>query len=71
MALPSGISNEFDWIHSVFSKLMLISGDLNAFQKYWANLTLQQKTQIKDLVVTEIDTAISDLSDIKTHISSL
>ena len=43
---------------------------LSTFLEFWGNLTAGQKTAIKNLAVTSLDTAITELTAIKTHITN-
>lgn len=71
MAIPSGYDSLYGWYNQTVSDMSANNLDIFVLQKFWGQLTQQQKDALKTSFQNKIDASISELQDIKTHISGL
>lgn len=59
------------WINGSVGELVDANNDLMVLLKYWSNLTAQQKTGLKNLLINRITGTIAELELIKSEIQGV
>ena len=71
MAIPSDFENMFQWWSSVVTDQTVMNTKFDVFWEFWSNLTVGQKTAIRQMASDSIDTTIADLQAIQAHINGV
>lgn len=61
----------FQWLRKVVSDVVVAVGKLTVFYEFWSNLTAGQKTAVKNSMLAQLDTTISELQSLRDEIAAL
>ena len=70
MPIPSEYPDLQTWFNQFVGELGDVNSELYYVQRYWPNLTAQQKTAIKTAVSNKIDDAKTGLDAVQDYINN-